>query len=207
MAAVFERTREFYLTGGAALGGFHLGHRTSLDLDLFTNRDDVDLQLSVSRVEAAAAATGAATESLIANPDFRRLLATRGSESVAVDLVRESVWQARPEKEDHEGILVDPIIEIALNKVCMLVSRSEERDIVDLYFLARGGLEVSALLGDARRKEAALDPAVIAHLLSGRRFREVPGYVVAEVTVEQLNAFVRELENEMAELGAPRADR
>jgi hypothetical protein len=34
--AFFRRERGFFLTGGAALAGFHLGHRTTDDLDLFT---------------------------------------------------------------------------------------------------------------------------------------------------------------------------
>lgn len=34
--AFFQRERGFFLTGGAALAGFHLGHRTTDDLDLFT---------------------------------------------------------------------------------------------------------------------------------------------------------------------------
>jgi len=34
--AFFQRERGYVLTGGAALAGFHLGHRTTDDLDLFT---------------------------------------------------------------------------------------------------------------------------------------------------------------------------
>jgi hypothetical protein len=37
--AFFQRERGFFLTGGAALAGFHLGHRTTDDLDLFTSQD------------------------------------------------------------------------------------------------------------------------------------------------------------------------
>ena len=36
LGAFFERAKGFYLTGGAALAGFHLGHRETHDLDLFT---------------------------------------------------------------------------------------------------------------------------------------------------------------------------
>jgi hypothetical protein len=36
LRAFFNREQRFVLTGGAALGGFHLGHRTTRDLDLFT---------------------------------------------------------------------------------------------------------------------------------------------------------------------------
>lgn len=36
LEAFFSREGEFYLTGGAALVGFHLHHRHTDDLDLFT---------------------------------------------------------------------------------------------------------------------------------------------------------------------------
>ena len=42
LTAFFERQRGFFLTGGAALVGFHLKHRTTLDLDLFTYEDLMD---------------------------------------------------------------------------------------------------------------------------------------------------------------------
>jgi hypothetical protein len=32
LAAFFAREREFFLSGGAALAGYHLGHRETLDL-------------------------------------------------------------------------------------------------------------------------------------------------------------------------------
>lgn len=36
LEAFFARERRFFLTGGAALAGFHLHHRVTHDLDLFT---------------------------------------------------------------------------------------------------------------------------------------------------------------------------
>lgn len=47
--AFFRQEQRFFLTGGAALAGFHLQHRTTLDLDLFT--DDVDLPAGVTADE------------------------------------------------------------------------------------------------------------------------------------------------------------
>ena len=38
----FERRRDFFLTGGGALVGFHLRHRITHDLDLFTVGDMID---------------------------------------------------------------------------------------------------------------------------------------------------------------------
>lgn len=40
--AFFQRENRFFLTGGAALSGFYLGHRETHDLDLFTLVDALD---------------------------------------------------------------------------------------------------------------------------------------------------------------------
>jgi len=56
LEAFFAREPKFYLTGGAALAGFYLGHRTTLDLDLFTQ--------SVEASEHGRFALGAAAQSL-----------------------------------------------------------------------------------------------------------------------------------------------
>ena len=37
LVAFFAREHGFYLTGGAALAGYHLGHRETSDLELFTS--------------------------------------------------------------------------------------------------------------------------------------------------------------------------
>ncbi len=42
LAGFFGRESGFFLTGGAALAGYHLGHRTTKDLDLFTTEDRIE---------------------------------------------------------------------------------------------------------------------------------------------------------------------
>src|SRR5437773_2130277 len=41
LGAFFQREDRFFLTGGAALAGFHLMHRRTADLDLFTDGPDL----------------------------------------------------------------------------------------------------------------------------------------------------------------------
>jgi hypothetical protein len=52
--AFFAREQGFYLTGGAALAGFHLAHRASDDLDLFTLDDDAFERGERALMDAAA---------------------------------------------------------------------------------------------------------------------------------------------------------
>jgi hypothetical protein len=47
LQAFFSKEKRFFLTGGAALAGFHLGHRETHDLDLFTLMDVMDEGSSV----------------------------------------------------------------------------------------------------------------------------------------------------------------
>ncbi len=58
----FARERRFVLTGGGALLGYHVRHRTSDDIDLFT-KPPVALEDGRLALEAAAAAIGGTVES------------------------------------------------------------------------------------------------------------------------------------------------
>jgi len=51
-------------------------------------------------------------------------------------------------------VLVDPAPEILANKLCALLSRSELRDLVDLFALERAGLRIDEALPLAARKDA-----------------------------------------------------
>lgn len=53
----FRLSEGFFLTGGAALAGFHLGHRQTHDLDFFTTAGDLDS--GVRALRSAAARLGA----------------------------------------------------------------------------------------------------------------------------------------------------
>ncbi|MCA1622917.1 MAG: hypothetical protein LC768_02125 [Acidobacteria bacterium] len=98
----FGRENRFYLTGGAALVGFYLGHRETNELDLFT----LEIESGFAIVKDAARVLGASVEAIQTAPDFRRLLVKRGDESVVVDLVREYVFQLETEKREINGIRV-----------------------------------------------------------------------------------------------------
>ncbi len=131
LKAFFGRETRFFLTGGAALVGFHLGHRDTHDLDLFTMEDAVDAGAALAA--EIARGWGASLESIQTYPDFRRLLLKRNEEAIVIDLVRERVAQVSPEKPVVNGIRVDPPEEILANKLCALLSRSEVRDWRSLH--------------------------------------------------------------------------
>jgi hypothetical protein len=54
--AFFSEPSAFFLTGGGALAGYHLGHRFTDDLDLFSPPAE-SMELAVQRLRRAAAAS------------------------------------------------------------------------------------------------------------------------------------------------------
>jgi predicted nucleotidyltransferase len=123
LRAFFQREDRFFLTGGASLVGFYLGHRKTYDLDLFTIEDAMTDGMSAAA--EVARELGGTLEAIQTSPDFRRVLLRRGAEAIVIDLVREYAAQALPEKPVINGIRVDPPQEILANKLCALLSRSE----------------------------------------------------------------------------------
>jgi hypothetical protein len=164
LEAFFRREQRFFLSGGAALAGFHLAHRRTHDLDLFTTADvleDGEQALALTADEL-----GATVEKIQTTPAFRRRIVRRGEEAVVIDLIHERVPQGPLPKERIGNIRVDPPQEILANKVCALLSRSELRDLVDVYALERAGLRVEDALPLAEKKDAGLTPAQLAWVLS-----------------------------------------
>jgi predicted nucleotidyltransferase component of viral defense system len=97
LAGFFSRERRLVLTGGAALAGFYLGHRTTEDLDLFSP-PGLDLDEAERAVVAAALERGATIERLRTYPDFHRRIARRGVEQCIIDLVIDRAPRVYPHR-------------------------------------------------------------------------------------------------------------
>lgn len=163
--AFFSEPSAFFLTGGAALAGYHLGHRFTDDLDLFSPPAE-SMELAVQRVRRAAAAIGAVVESIQDAPEFRRFSVRRGADTTLVDLVIDRAPQLVVDKELVGHVRIDPQREIAANKITALLGRTAPRDLVDLFALFDRGHTLEAALTDARIKDAAVDPGTLAWVLS-----------------------------------------
>ena len=188
--AFFARERGFFLTGGAALAGFHLGHRQTDDLDLFTT-DDAAFERGRHVLVDVARAIGGEVEIRQDTPRFVRAVIARGNDALVVDLVHDQP-QSHPAKLEIDGIRVDSAQEIMVNKLGTLLSRAEERDLVDVFALERSGLRVEDALGPALAKDGGCTPATLAWLLSKVEIPngiELPG----GVSPAELRAFVSDL--------------
>jgi hypothetical protein len=200
LQAFFSRERRFFLTGGAALAGFHLGHRETHDLDLFTLEDVVEEGAGV--IADLAREMGATVESIQTSPDFRRQILTLGSEAVVIDLVHERVPQVVNNKPLIGIIRIDPPEEILANKLCALLGRAEIRDLVDVRALEISGFSVDSALSAAARKDAGLTPAQLGWVLNQITLGDdliPPG----GVSVEELRSYLARLIARLSHLAFP----
>jgi hypothetical protein len=178
LQAFFAAEHEFFLSGGAALVGFHLYHRETSDLDLFTQSAEAfeRARIVLPNVIATIGGTVVVRQD---SPGFRR-----GADELVVDLVRDIGPQLHA-KTEIGGIIIDPIEEIFSNKLTTLVSRQELRDLVDVLELERRGLRTEAFLVEANAKDGGCTPATLAFLLSEWRILDnakLPsGYSASEV--------------------------
>jgi hypothetical protein len=200
LVAFFERVDGFYLTGGAALAGFHLGHRETHDLDLFTLGGR--LTEGVDALRDLARAIGARCEEVRTAPEFRRFVLSRGDDSVVVDLVVEWAPQVVADKPRVGSIRVDPPEEILANKLCALLGRAEIRDLVDVRALEQSGQSLEEALVAGQRKDGGLTPGQLAWVLSQISIGEearVPG----GVTAPELRRYLQGLIDRLVSLARP----
>jgi hypothetical protein len=155
------------LTGGAALAGFHLKHRSTRDLDLFW-RGRRDLGSIPKEVEARLAGDGLTVRVLQTSPTFCRIQAGQGNESCIVDLVADPASPIEAPRRLPLGpadIAVDTAHEILVSKLCALLSRAELRDLIDVRALLEAGGDLLGALADAPRKDGGFSPLTLAWVL------------------------------------------
>jgi predicted nucleotidyltransferase component of viral defense system len=201
--AVSGDLRGLFLTGGTALGPFYLGHRRSADLDLFTRvRDGYD-----SLVRQFVALMEGRSLKLVpgnAGPGFRRFVVSNSREDVPVDLVLDTAPQIADPLLTSEGLAVDSLEDIAANKLGAIMGRSEVRDYVDLYFLAKAGRDPLASLEAARRKDAGVDAATLAFVLSDIKVRRDPEGLEQPLSASALESFIADLRHRFAKAAFPK---
>jgi len=196
----------FVLSGGAALAGFHLEHRTTRDLDLFwRNREHLGDLPDV--VEQRLAGAGLSVRTLQTTPAFVRLRVSDGSSAVVVDLIAEATNGIEKAVRHLVGaaeiILIDSPRAILAEKLCALLERSELRDLIDVDALIQSGESLELALAEAPRRDGGFSPLTLAWVLRDLDVKELASAAgFDEPTASRLDASRRSLVERLIE---PRA--
>ncbi len=132
MKIVFSLDNNFYLTGGTALHRFYFGLRYSDDLDFFTYKDVLFAE-SIDELLDKIDDYGLNYHRSVRSKDFQRIII---EERLQLDFVNDHSY--RYGKSELRGdYRIDNIINILTNKLSAIVDRDEEKDIFDLFAIAR----------------------------------------------------------------------
>jgi len=192
----------FFLTDGTALAAYHLHHRLSVDLDLFT-LDDLALRETNVLIPQLAADLGCRIGRARRTEHFHQfLLEPEVGEFLQIDLVRDF----GPQYGEHirvDDIVVDSLENIGVNKLTAILGRTEPKDFVDLYFILRAGHDFDDLLAKAREKDLGLQPFFMAGtLLQVRNLHHLPATTLP-LTLPELQDFIIPLANRLLDRSRP----
>jgi hypothetical protein len=170
LEAFFARESGFFLTGGAALAGFHIHHRATESLELCTVEDRV--RVGEAALLETASDIGAKIQRLEAPEAYGKFLLRRGDDSLVVNIAQDLCPQIQPEKTAIGEVRVDRPKEITARILCALRSHFGLGDLVDLRALEIAGYTVDDHLEAAAHRDPEVTPAKLARALSEFEFGE-----------------------------------
>jgi predicted nucleotidyltransferase component of viral defense system len=160
----------FFLTGGTALSVFFLYHRVSDDLDFFTIN-----KVKLEDISFWIRSEWPHKHTIIRSSEYFLSLMIN---NIKVDFVYDPLSTQENRDlfywENGSTLRIDTLMNIASNKLCTLVSRSEPKDLIDLYFLFLQipELEFKTVFQYANEKETLFDdpPTAAYQIEEGVKF-------------------------------------
>lgn len=170
----------FYLTGGTALSAVYLQHRLSEDLDFFTEND-----FGIEEILAFVNSLPGVQDTQYERKYDRRIFLLHYANTPAMKVEFTRYPFARVEAGPIiDGIQIDSLQDILVNKLMAMTDRLDAKDYVDLYcaFRTRPELDLEKLIDQTTVKFGVKG---VRYILSGRFLQPPPWGVLSMLT--QLN--------------------
>ncbi|MBU3979544.1 nucleotidyl transferase AbiEii/AbiGii toxin family protein [Patescibacteria group bacterium] len=169
----------FYLSGGTALAEYYLHHRYSEDLDFFSFEeiDPMAVQVIFKKLQKKAS-----YKSIDFQQSFNRNLffIHFDNEVIKTEFTYYPFVQLEKQKIE-DGLKIDSLMDIAVNKVFTIYQNPRSRDFIDLYLIIKSkNFVFRDLRQKARMKfDTHIDPLQMAQkLLLAQEVRDFPRMVM-----------------------------
>lgn len=185
----------FYFTGGTPLAAFYLFHRLSEDIDLFSEKEEINLLGVRSFI-------GKAKNKLnIKKVDYRQYFGLHTFQLYfsAKDILKVDFnYYPFPRIEKgmtYKNVNIDSALDIAINKVHTIAMKPRARDFIDIFFLIKDkGYVFQDLLMKAKIKfDWYIDALQLgSSLLQAREVKDFPRMIRKIDDKEWQNFFIEE---------------
>jgi hypothetical protein len=171
------------------------------DVDLFSH-DAEEMRVLVRVLPDVASEAKVAVTVLRDAGSLVRARVDSPEATIEIDIVHEPISDIEPPPEPIEGVVVESLADLRASKLTCILSRSEPRDLVDLFFLDKAGYPPEGDLELALQKDAGIDPGVLAWLLSDFPTEPLPKMLLP-LSAEDLRVFRDELAKRLRRRSMP----
>ena len=174
-------TKHFYFTGGTALAEFYLQHRLSEDIDLFTDKEEVNqsvVESFLKKISTKLSIVEIKKSQFLGL--FSYILIFKDEEKLKVDFNYYPFPRINKGK-NFKNLEVDSLYDIAVNKVQTILTRTRSRDFIDLYFIMQAfDYSLGQLIKDSKVKfDWHIDQVTLAsQFIKVKEFGDFPTMLV-----------------------------
>lgn len=181
---------QFYFTGGTALSSTYLNHRYSEDLDFFTEKK-FNEQIIFTLMSEWGKKHNFSFQSRFVEVIYIFNLIFLDKTELKVDF---SYYPYKRIEKGQllEGIIIDSLTDIAINKLLTITQRTDVKDFVDLYFLLQKFSLWDLLEGVKTKFGVKLELFLLSSdFLKAENFDFLPK-MIKPLTLDELKSFFRQ---------------
>lgn len=178
---------QFYFTGGTALSAYYLNHRESEDLDFFS-KTRFENQVIFTLMEDWGKKNHFKIQSRFNEVVYIFNLTFKNGVKLKVDFGYYP-YQLLDQSGIKEGIRVDSLLDIAVNKLLTIQQRTDIKDFVDLYYLLDKFTVWDLMEGVKHKFRVKMEPFLIAgDFMKVAQFEYLPN-MIKSLTLNELKSF------------------
>ena len=155
----------FYLTGGTALSACYFNHRLSDDIDLFSSKP-LDEPRVVQSITNVAKILHLKVEHVRIHDRLGYTIEFPTKQKLKVDIVSYPYLQVEKPEKFYNGLAIDTLADIGVNKLLTISQRTTAKDYVDLYFLLKKYTIWDLRLGVKQKFHMEIEPFYMSSLFA-----------------------------------------
>lgn len=182
--------KKFYFTGGTALAAFYLHHRESEDLDFFSEKDFKNKRIDQFVNQIAKELKSELRFTQIEDTRIYELL--KGNKLIIKVDFNHYPYKRLKRGLKFQNVRIDSLYDIAVNKLQTIISRTQVKDFVDLFFLLKQFTFWELLYGVKEKFKMDEDLVLLgSHFLKVEQFDVLPKMQLP-LTLKELKEFYKE---------------